>query len=148
MIAYELMILYRLMPKPELRTALKRTSETIFQKGGIIRKLENLGTRDLPFKISVHGVVYNKADYFLFEFNAPPSSIASLFDEYIRDVDVVRRRLYKKTEPVGFECTLDNEMKPPPYRNDVLNLIEQAKSQQGKPKFEYNTNLDHYPFQK
>ncbi|CAH2002873.1 unnamed protein product [Acanthoscelides obtectus] len=86
MIAYELMILYRLMPKPELRTALKRTSETIFQKGGIIRKLENLGTRDLPFKISVHGVVYNKADYFLFEFNAPPSSIASLFDEYIRDV--------------------------------------------------------------
>nr|CAH7753382.1 unnamed protein product [Callosobruchus chinensis] len=147
MITYELLILFRLMPKPELRSALKRTADTIFEQGGIIRKLENLGTKDLPFKTSVHGVVYKKANHFLFEFNAPPSSIANLFDEYIRDVDVVRRRLYKKNEPVHFECTLDNEMRPPPYRKDVQDLIEQAK-QQNKPKFKYNTNLDYYPFQK
>lgn len=47
--------------KPELQNILKRTATTIFDKGGIIRKLENLGLKDLPYKISAHGVVNKKA---------------------------------------------------------------------------------------
>ncbi|CAG9821825.1 unnamed protein product [Phaedon cochleariae] len=147
MIHYELMLLLRVMPKTELKTVLKRTANMIFEKGGIIRKLENLGTRDMPYKTSVHGVVYNKASYFLYEFNVPPTSIDQLLDEYGRDIDIIRRRIYKKIEPEQFECTLDDELKPPPYRKDVLALVEQSKKGD-KPKFKYNTGLDYYPFQK
>ncbi|KAI4470425.1 ribosomal protein s6 [Holotrichia oblita] len=65
MITYELCLLLRVMPKPELVSALKRTANTIFLKGGIIRKLESLGTKDIPNKTSSHGSVHNKARYLL-----------------------------------------------------------------------------------
>lgn len=46
-----------------MTSALKRIAGNIFEKGGVIRKLENLGTRDMPYKTSVHGVVYRQARY-------------------------------------------------------------------------------------
>jgi len=147
MITYELLLLFRVMPKPELKEVLRRTAGHIFNKGGFIRKLNNLGSRDMPYKTSAHGVVYKQASYFMYEFNVPPSSIETLLDEYGRDVDVIRRRIYKKTDHETFECTLHEEMLPPPYRKDVQDLIAEAKGHD-KPKFKYNSGLDYYPFQK
>ncbi|KAJ8950158.1 hypothetical protein NQ314_008011 [Rhamnusium bicolor] len=147
MITYELLMLLRSVPKPELKTILKRTANAIFDKGGFIRKLENLGTREMPYKTSAHGVVYDRASYFLYEFNVPPSSIDKLFDEYGRDIDIIRRRIYKKKEAETFECTLHDELQPPPYRKNVQDLIAEARKLD-KPKFKYNTGLDYYPFQK
>ncbi|CAG9836641.1 unnamed protein product [Diabrotica balteata] len=147
MITYEILMLFRVMPKTELKTVIKRTAGAILEKGGIIRKLENLGTRDMPYKTSVHGINYKQASYFLYECNIPPSTIESLLDEYGRDVDVIRRQLYRKNQPTSNECTLDEELLPPPYRKDVQDLIEQARKHD-KPKFKYNTGLDYYPFQK
>ncbi|KAF2884617.1 hypothetical protein ILUMI_21553 [Ignelater luminosus] len=147
MITYELMLLLRIMPKPELVSTLKRTAESIYNKGGIIRKIENLGTKDMPYKTSVHGVVYNKASYYLMEFNVPPSSLHDILDEYGRDIDIIRRRIYKKAEPEYQECTLHEELQPAPYRKNVQELITQARKLD-KPKFQYNTGLDYYPFQK
>ncbi|XP_044269285.1 probable 28S ribosomal protein S6, mitochondrial [Tribolium madens] len=147
MITYELCLLYRIMPKAELASVVKRTANAIFEKGGFIRKLENLGTRDMPHKTSMHGQVHHKASYFLIEFNAPPTCIDNLLDEYVRDVDIIRKRIYKKQEIAPFECTLHEDMLPPPYRKSVQELIAQTKKTD-KPKYEYNTGLDYYPFQK
>ncbi|XP_023019351.2 mitochondrial ribosomal protein S6 [Leptinotarsa decemlineata] len=146
-VTYELLLLLRTMSKPELKNVLKRTATAILEKNGVIRKLENLGTRDMPYKTSAHGVAYNRASYFMFEFNVPPTRIDQLLDEYSRDIDVIRRRIYKKTEQEPFECTLEDELKPPPYRADVQELLKIAKKSE-KPKFNYNTGLDYYPFQK
>lgn len=79
--------------------------------------------------------------------NLPPSKIVDLKDEIGRDVDVIRRRIHKVQPPEYIECTLHEEILPPPYRKDVQDLIKDAK-QLDKPKFEYNTGLDYYPFQK
>ncbi|KAB0796424.1 hypothetical protein PPYR_10485 [Photinus pyralis] len=147
MITHELMLLYRVMPKPELVTTLKRTAETLFSRGGIIRKLENLGTRDIPFKISAHGVVYKQASYYVFTFNVPPIAIKDLLDEFERDVDIIRRKIFKQNSPEFKECTLHEELQPAPYRKSVQELIAQARKLD-KPKFNYNTGLDYYPFQK
>ncbi|XP_050295810.1 probable 28S ribosomal protein S6, mitochondrial [Anthonomus grandis grandis] len=147
MITYELMLLLRLMPKPEVKQVLRRATDHIFEKGGFIRKLENLGTRDMPYKTSVHGVVYKQASYFLCEFNLPPDHIRYVQDELGRDIDIIRRRVYKKMEPEKFDCTLHEEITPPPYRKDVQELVAEARKHD-KPKFKYNTGLDYYPFQK
>lgn len=101
----------------------------------------------MPYKTSVHGVVYRHASYFIMEFHIPPNSIEDLKEEYSRDVDIIRRRIYKKTEPDTEECTLDEEMKPPPYRKAVQKLLEEAKKKE-KPKYDHRTGLDYYPFQK
>lgn len=162
---YELCLLLRVMPKvsiyinrklqiingsnlqPEIITTLKRAADAIYDKGGIIRKLENMGTRPMPFKTSNHGMVYNKAAYFLLEFNIPPTAIEDLKEEYARDVDIIRRRIYKKVAPDNFECTLHEELKPPPYRKSVQELVANARKMD-KPKYDYRSGLDYYPFQK
>lgn len=50
------------------------------------------------------------------EFSAPPSKLESMFEEYRRDVDIIRVRIYKSQEEDHQECTIEEEMKPPPYR--------------------------------
>lgn len=85
--------------------------------------------------------------YFLMEFNAPPSSLEDLSEEYGRDVDIIRQRIYKVKEEPQQECTLHEELQPAPYRKDVQDLIAEARKLD-KPKFKYNSGLDYYPFQK
>lgn len=64
----------------EIFSTLKRTAESIFDKGGVIRKIENLGARDLPFKMSEHGQVYRQGNYFLMTFDSPPNAISDLHE--------------------------------------------------------------------
>ncbi|CAG9857605.1 unnamed protein product [Phyllotreta striolata] len=147
MIPYELIVLFRVMPKPELTTAIKRTANAIFDRGGLIRKLENLGTRETPYKISSNGMPHRQASYFLYECNIPPSKIGDIINEYSRDVDIIKKDIYKKTIPEQFECTLHEEMQPPPYRKDVQEIMALARRKE-KRKFKANTGMDYYPFQK
>lgn len=143
---YELAILLRTMPKVEIVSALKRAATSIFDKGGIIRKIENLGEMSTSYKMKNHGMIHRNASYFVVQFDSPPSSIEDLGEEWDRDVDVVRKRIYK-VEPETFqECTLAEELKPPPYRMDVQKMIEEGRKKERK--FEYNSGLPYYPFQK
>ncbi|KAG8225561.1 hypothetical protein J437_LFUL002078 [Ladona fulva] len=144
---YELAILLRSMPKEEIVSVLKRATTSIFDKGGIIRKIENLGFLDTPYKIKNHGMVHKQANYFVVQFDSPPTSLADLAEEYDRDVDVIRKRFYKVEPPKFVECTIADEMKPAPYRLEVQKMIEEGKSKKER-KFKYNSGLNYYPFQK
>ncbi|XP_067613659.1 small ribosomal subunit protein bS6m [Eurosta solidaginis] len=145
--AYELTMVLRQMSRPEVVSVLKRTAGTILDNGCIIRKLENLGTRTLPYKIREHGVVHREGNYFTIFFDAAPTKISDFMEEFGRDIDIIRRRIYKIEEPEEFECTLHDELLPPAYRTEVQEMIAIAKRKQ-KPKFKYNSGLDYYPFQK
>lgn len=128
-------------------SVIKRTAESIFNKGGIIRKLENLGSRPLPHKVSEHGVVHREGTHFTIMFDTAPTKILDLKEEFSRDIDIIRKNIYKVEEAVEFKCTLHDEMLPPAYRKDVQEIIDIAKRKQ-KPKYNYNSGLDYYPFQK
>lgn len=136
-----------LILQPEIVSTLKRTAEAILNKGGIIRELENLGTRALPHKISEHGLVHREASYFIVRFDAPPRMIASLKEEYGRDIDIVRRNILKLEPEPPFQCTLDQELQPPAYRKEVIEMVAQAKKRDKKP-YDHRSGLDYYPFQK
>ncbi|KAL3284396.1 hypothetical protein HHI36_018558 [Cryptolaemus montrouzieri] len=145
MITYELCVLFRMMPKAELVTCLKRTANAIYNKGGILRKLENLGTKDTPYKISSHGLVHRQASYFVYEMNVPPANLDDLSEELARDVDIVRKTIFRKNLDNEVEdCTLHEELQPAPYRKDVKDLIAKARKLD-KPKFVYGNNLKYYP---
>lgn len=135
------------IPQPELITALKRTAEGIFQKGGVIRKLENLGFRDMPYKISMDRVPYRQAHYFVYTFNVPPTTLTDLNDESSRDVDIIRHRIFKIKEEETVPCTLEDECKEPAYREDVQKLLEIQKKKT-KVHWEPRSGLDYYPFQR
>ncbi|XP_062561252.1 small ribosomal subunit protein bS6m [Armigeres subalbatus] len=146
---YELALILRQMPRPEMISVLKRTADAIFDKGGIIRKLDNLGTRPLPFKTSVHGLVHRTGSYFVVKFDTPPAKVEDLEEEYGRDVDIIRKRIYKADATLQEEvsCTFHEEMLPPAYRKDVQQMIATANKNKKKG-FQYNTGYDYYPFQK
>lgn len=46
--------------QPETAAALKRTLEALMDRGAVVRNLENLGERALPYKISAHNQKHNR----------------------------------------------------------------------------------------
>lgn len=148
--AYELALMLRAMPKPELKTTLKRISHAIFDRGGIIRTIENLGFRALPYKTSAHNLVHREANFMVFKIDTPTQILNDLKEEYSRDVDIIRQRIFKLQEQNDHSCTLETELLPPAYREEVQKMIEVGKTQINPftHKFNYNSGLDYYPFQK
>jgi len=144
---YELSIILRQMARPELVSTLKRTAETILNKGGIIRKLENLGTRPLPHKMSQHGTAHRTGSYFLMHFDCSTHLIEDFEEEYNRDIDIVRTNIFKVEQPEAIKCTLDEELLPPAYRKEVIKMMKVSKKKE-KSKYDQKSGLDYYPFQK
>ncbi|XP_068931060.1 small ribosomal subunit protein bS6m isoform X3 [Petaurus breviceps papuanus] len=93
------------MASQETATALKRTIQALMDKGAIVRNLENLGERALPYKISIHNQRHHRGGYFLVDFYAPTTAVESIIEHLSRDVDVVRPNIVKhpQTLPVK-EC--------------------------------------------
>ncbi|OBS78950.1 hypothetical protein A6R68_18669, partial [Neotoma lepida] len=69
--------------------------ESLMDRGAIVRNLENLGERALPYKISSHGQQHSRGGYFLVDFYAPTSAVESILDHLTRDIDVVRPNVVK-----------------------------------------------------
>ncbi|XP_008213719.1 probable 28S ribosomal protein S6, mitochondrial [Nasonia vitripennis] len=151
--AYEMPLLLKIMTRPELVVTLKRTAESIFKKGGFIRKIDNLGKLATPYRMSANNETHKEANYFIIHFDLPPSKLATLNEECQRDIDIVKCKIYNKNEDKKIECTLHEELLPPAYRPQVQKMLaigakQQAKKDKLKHKFKFNTGLDYYPFQR
>lgn len=88
----------------------------------------------------------------MIKFDTPPTAIHDIQEELGRDVDIIRRHIFKLEDPketpkAKLECTLHEEMLPPAYRKEVIKMIEMGQRKQ-KPKYPQNTGLSYYPFQK
>lgn len=81
------------------------------------------------------------------QFDAPTTLIEDIHEEYGRDIDIVRRHIFKVEPPAAVACTLAEEMLPPAYRKEVQQMVAIAKRAE-KPKFDQKSGLDYYPFQK
>ncbi|NWU26432.1 RT06 protein, partial [Dyaphorophyia castanea] len=91
--------------KPETAAVLKRTVEALMEKGAIVRNLENLGERSLPYKISKHKERHKRGGYFLIDLEAPPSMVTPMMDHLGRDIDVIRRAFIKLPVARAEECS-------------------------------------------
>nr|XP_056714198.1 28S ribosomal protein S6, mitochondrial [Euleptes europaea] len=107
--------------KPEVAATLKRTVETLMEKGAVVRNLENLGERTLPYKISKHNQRHTRGGYFLIDFVSPPAAVSDVLEHLGRDIDIIRSSVLKhqviKTEecmgiiPVNYEDNLITKQK-------------------------------------
>uniref|UniRef100_A0A8C3VTM0 Small ribosomal subunit protein bS6m n=1 Tax=Catagonus wagneri TaxID=51154 RepID=A0A8C3VTM0_9CETA len=80
---------------PETAAALKRTLEALMDRGAIVRNLENLGERALPYKMSAHSQQHTRGGYFLVDFYAPTTTVESMMEHLSRDIDVIRPNIVK-----------------------------------------------------
>lgn len=81
--------------QPETAAALKRTIEALMDRGAIVRSLENLGERALPYMISAHNQRHQRGGYFLVDFYAPTTTVQSMMEHLSRDIDVIRPNIVK-----------------------------------------------------
>lgn len=81
--------------QPETAAALKRTIESLMDRGAIVRNLESLGERALPYRISSHSQQHSRGGYFLVDFYAPTSAVENILEHLARDIDVVRPNIVK-----------------------------------------------------
>nr|XP_020458544.1 28S ribosomal protein S6, mitochondrial [Monopterus albus] len=98
---YELALILKAMQRPETAAVLRRTVETLIERGAVVRDLENLGERLLPYKISKHDQSHRRGSYFLVDFYAAPGILTDLLNHLHRDVDVVRPTVLKKETQVS-----------------------------------------------
>ncbi|KAG7201741.1 hypothetical protein KM043_004463 [Ampulex compressa] len=145
---YEMPLFTRVMKKPELVAVLKRAANTIFNTGGFIRKIENLGVQELPYKIHAHGKTHKQASQFILYFDVPPKLLKNVSYDVRYDLDVIKCMIYKQNNPGTVQCTLEEELLPAPYRKDVQELLQIAKKTKNKKEFQHNSGLDYYPFQR
>ncbi|NWR70250.1 RT06 protein, partial [Centropus unirufus] len=101
---FPLSLLFFLL-KPETAAVLKRTVEALMERGAIVRNLENLGERSLPYKISKHKERHRRGGYFLIDLEAPPSIVSTMMDHLGRDIDVIRRAFIKYPVSKTEECS-------------------------------------------
>ncbi|XP_051006221.1 28S ribosomal protein S6, mitochondrial [Acomys russatus] len=92
---YELALILKAMRRPETAAALKRTIGSLMDQGAIVRNLESLGERTLPYRISSHNLKHNRGGYFLVDFYAPSSTVENILEHLMRDIDVIRPSIVK-----------------------------------------------------
>ena len=98
--------------------------------------------------MKAHNVAHKEGNFFLIKFDAPANSIATLYDSFKRDIDIIKPNITKQEKMQKIECTLEEEMQPVAYRKDVQKLIEEGRKIK-KPMYRQRTpGLDYYPFQK
>lgn len=98
---YELALILKSMQRAETAAALRRTVGTLMERGAVVKDLENLGGRLLPYKIRKHNQGHSRGGYFSIGFYASPNIITGLMDQLHRDVDVVRPTVLKADEQVS-----------------------------------------------
>ena len=98
---YELALILKSMQRPETAAALRRTIETLMERGAVVRDLENLGERLLPYTMTKHNQNHKQGSYFLIDFYSAPIILTGLLNHLHRDVDVVRPTVLRKDAPVS-----------------------------------------------
>ncbi|KAK6168852.1 hypothetical protein SNE40_020024 [Patella caerulea] len=93
---YELTLIINMLERAALTNTLKRTCTAIMGNGGVIRNMENLGRKTLPYKISKHGNQHTEANYFLLDVDISTNVIPDLRAYLHRDIDIVRPGILQK----------------------------------------------------
>lgn len=153
---YELVLLLKKMDVTALKTVLTRNAKYVLESGGNLRKMENLGHQTTPFAIVKQGRREHSAHYFLFNYDANIQQNREIHDKFKRDLDVLKSTSFVECKIPGeplqekpkLECTLHEDLLPPPYRPSVVKLLQQAekvRNRKQKKKFKFNTGLDYSP---
>lgn len=138
--SYELALIIRKMARTEAIETLKRAGNYILEKQGVLRKVENLGTKQLPYKLTLNNQRHSEGSYFLFYFDSSPRILYDLYDEFKRDIDIMKSTVTRIKEPEVKECTLAEELQPPALRKSVQELLEAKKSKKKLTRFEKHTD--------
>ncbi|TRY98819.1 hypothetical protein DNTS_035637 [Danionella cerebrum] len=110
---YDMFLVLKSMQRPETAATLRRIVENLFEHGAMVRSMENLGERRLPYAISKHGSRHKHGGYFAIDFYSSPTILKNVLDNLERDIDVLRPTIVKNnTERPPKQCHGVHEKDP------------------------------------
>jgi small subunit ribosomal protein S6 len=98
---YEL--IYFIKPNASLATVaecMKVKANKIFDHGGVIRKMENMGIMPLAYPMFRHREKHFKARWIVMLFDASPRCVNELRQQIASDMNVFRWAFYKQKDPL------------------------------------------------
>ncbi|XP_065837814.1 small ribosomal subunit protein bS6m-like [Oscarella lobularis] len=97
MVLYEMGLILRASSKEATAAILRRISLSVMDLGGLLTEIENLGQRELPYRMRSHTEYHTKGRYFFFYFHGSPSIVKRLDADCLKmDEDIVRATILKK----------------------------------------------------
>jgi small subunit ribosomal protein S6 len=125
---FELNLILRPMPRNEMVECLKRVAHLVWKEEGVLRQIQFLGTKKLPYAAwgtEEKQKIY-EGSYFLYHLSLEPGRYQAIKPELKLDNDILISNLFKANEtklPEDYECTLEEELRPPYYRESVQPLL-------------------------
>ncbi|KAJ3081795.1 hypothetical protein HK102_002124, partial [Quaeritorhiza haematococci] len=79
----------------DLANLMKTAGLHILDRGGVVRKFENIGSRQLPYRMRRHQEIFDHGHYWSMLFDASPSTMQSLLKTLSYDERVIRHTSIK-----------------------------------------------------
>ncbi|RKP08781.1 30S ribosomal protein S6 [Thamnocephalis sphaerospora] len=93
---YELVCIARARLTPaHLSEVLRTSARTVLDRGGVVRGFQNLGERELPYRMKRHQMYHTRGRYWLMHFDANPATVNELAERLRVDTRVVRHTMIK-----------------------------------------------------
>ncbi|GBO16615.1 hypothetical protein AVEN_21805-1, partial [Araneus ventricosus] len=130
----------------DLAATLKRVGTLLLDHGVVLLNLQNLGTRDLPYKVKKEEIFYYKGSYFVYKFTGSPAIFSKVKEVCDRDTDILKLGFVDVYKGDPKDCTLEEELLPPALRPSVKKLLEESKKHKGvsKPFYKHLKTWNYY----
>ncbi|XP_033111632.1 28S ribosomal protein S6, mitochondrial-like [Anneissia japonica] len=104
---YELSLIMRALERPSLVEAMKRVVTELINQGAIVRSMESLGERQLPYIMTAHAQRFYNGHYFILEVDASPELSTRIKPHFQRDVDIIRKNFVipYSMKKSSFDCS-------------------------------------------
>ncbi|RWS27242.1 putative 28S ribosomal protein S6-like protein [Leptotrombidium deliense] len=126
------MLIALVLKKGNLIECCKRLGSDLLDSDAVIRKIEYLGSKKLPYRMANHyknPTRHSFGNFFVYHIDMKPDKAVKLRSQYQLDSDIVRAMVMVKEQKVedDYKCTLEAEMLPPSYRESVQSIMKKPK---------------------
>eukprot|EP00835_Amoeboradix_gromovi_P001479 NODE_67_length_23829_cov_0.557059.p18 type:complete len:109 gc:universal NODE_67_length_23829_cov_0.557059:6643-6317(-) len=93
---YELLVISKInIDKSKIASLIKNLATQVIKKKGVVRKLDDLRTRELPYTMRSHQQAYQHGFYWAMTFDINPNELPDLKNQLDLDPRVIRHNIIK-----------------------------------------------------
>lgn len=99
--SYEVSLILKSLDKATLSSVLQRYSKVVLANGGLVRAVENAGTRMLPYQMKSRREVYDAGRYAFLKVDLAPHAVSALTNALSLEEEIIRHNIVKLSEVPG-----------------------------------------------
>eukprot|EP00123_Amoebidium_parasiticum_P019346 comp24662_c0_seq1/m.46827 comp24662_c0_seq1/g.46827 ORF comp24662_c0_seq1/g.46827 comp24662_c0_seq1/m.46827 type:complete len:136 (-) comp24662_c0_seq1:542-949(-) len=97
--SYEACLIFKRGLDAKLPQFLQNTANIIMTKGGVVRKMENLGADKLPHRMRAHLQYHEEGQYMAMQFDVGSVHLRELNEKLLLSHDIIRHTIVRLPDP-------------------------------------------------